>query len=109
MARPYLSEKRRFIKRVGADTIDELIRLRKAADLAHGHERSFEKDLDLFKERVDALRKESPPLRVFDLAVNGHDVMEVLGIEPGPRVGESLNQLLDAVIEKPAHNQKISR
>lgn len=71
---------------MGADTVDELIRLRKADNLAHGHERSFEKDLDLFKERVDALRKESPPFRVSDLAVNGHDVMEVLGIEPGPRV-----------------------
>jgi tRNA nucleotidyltransferase (CCA-adding enzyme) len=97
---------RRFIKRIGADNIGDLMRLRKADDLAHGWGRGFERDLDGFKGRIDALMQESPPLRLSELAVNGRDVMDVLGLHPGPKVGEILKQLLDVVIEKPEYNQK---
>ena len=103
-----LSDKaiRRFIKRIGADNIDNLISLRKADDLAHGHGRAFEKDLELFGERIEAARRQSPPLSISDLAVNAHDVMNVTGLQPGPKVGKILNQLLEVVIERPEHNQK---
>ena len=37
---------------------------------------------------------------VKDLAVTGIDVMEVLGIVPGPRVGEVLRFLLDRLLEE---------
>ena len=97
---------RRFIKRTGVGNIGDLMRIRKADDLAHGWGRGFEKDLDGFKGRMDALLQQSPPLSVSELAVNGRDVMDVLGIQSGPRVGQILNQLLDLVIEKPEHNQK---
>jgi len=97
---------KRFIKRIGVDNIDNLIKLRKADDLAHGWGRGFEKHINAFEERIDAIMKKSPPLGVSDLAVNGRDVMDVLGIQSGPRVGQILNQLLDAVIEKPECNQK---
>jgi hypothetical protein len=50
--------------------------------------------------------KKSPPLSVSDLAVNGRDVMGVLSIQSGPKVGKILKQLLDVVIEKPECNQK---
>jgi tRNA nucleotidyltransferase (CCA-adding enzyme) len=97
---------RRLIKRVGQDNIDALIELRRADDMAHGWGREFEADLDAFKGRVHSLLNQSPPLTVSDLAVNGDDVMALLGIRPGPEVGEILSQLLDAVIAKPEHNQK---
>ena len=35
-----------------------------------------------------------------DLTVTGRDVMEVMGITPGPRVGEVLRFLLDRVFEE---------
>jgi len=97
---------RRFIRRVGADNIRDLIELRRADDLAHGRGRDFERDIDAFKERIDAIKREAPALSVTQLAVDGHDVMNLLGIEPGPKVGEVLNHLLDIVIEKPEHNQR---
>jgi tRNA nucleotidyltransferase (CCA-adding enzyme) len=97
---------RRFVKRVGVDNVENLIKLRKADDLAHGWGRDFEKDIDAFKERIDALMQKSPPLRLSELAVNGRDVMDVLGLQPGPKVGEILKQLLDTVLEKPEYNQK---
>jgi tRNA nucleotidyltransferase (CCA-adding enzyme) len=100
------SSLKRFIKRIGVDNIDNLIKLRKADDLAHGWGRGFEKDINAFEERIDAILKKSPPLSVSDLEVNGRDVMDVLGLQPGPKVGEILKQLLDVVIEKPEGNQK---
>jgi tRNA nucleotidyltransferase/poly(A) polymerase len=97
---------RRFIKRVGTDDIDDLISLRRADDLAHGWGRGFEKDLEPFRERIEAERRQSPPLSISDLAVNGHDVMNILGLQSGPKVGKILNQLLEVVIERPEYNQK---
>lgn len=103
-----LSDKaiRRFIRRIGADDINNLISLRKADDLAHGWGRGFEKDLELFGEKIDAARRQSPPLSTSDLAVNGRDIMNILGLQPGPKIGKILNQLLEVVIERPGHNQK---
>lgn len=46
-------------------------------------------------------------MKLFPLSgVNGRDVMDVLSIQSGPRVGQIVNQLLDLVIEKAEHNQK---
>jgi tRNA nucleotidyltransferase (CCA-adding enzyme) len=97
---------RRLIKRVGPNNIDDLIELRRADDLAHGWGRAFETDLDAFKVKIHSLLNQSPPLTVSDLAVNGEDVMSLLGIRPGPEVGEILSQLLDVVIARPEQNQK---
>jgi tRNA nucleotidyltransferase/poly(A) polymerase len=97
---------RRLIKRVGPDNIDDLIELRRADDLAHGWGTGFETDLDAFKARINSLLNQSPPLTVADLAVNGDDVMTLLGIRPGPEVGEILDRLVALVIEKPELNQK---
>jgi tRNA nucleotidyltransferase (CCA-adding enzyme) len=97
---------RRLIKRVGPDNIDDLIKLRRADDLAHGWGRGFEGNLDVFRARIDSLLSQAPPLTVSDLAVNGDDVMTLLGIRPGPEVGETLDRLVALVIEKPELNQK---
>jgi hypothetical protein len=49
---------------------------------------------------------EDAVLRVKDLAVNGADVMRVLGVGPGPQVGRVLNRLLERVLDDPTLNQK---
>jgi len=103
-----LSDKavRRFIKRIGADNVDDLIALRKADDLAHGWGRGFEKDIAGFKDKINSQIKKSYPFSISDLAVNGHDVIKMTGLQPSPRIGQILNQLLEIVIERPEHNQK---
>ena len=97
---------RRFIKRIGAENVDDLIALRKADELAHGWGRGFETDIEKFKNRIDSQIKKSYPFTISELAVNGHDVMNVAGLHPGPKIGQILNQLLEIVIERPEHNQK---
>ncbi|MBC8461415.1 MAG: HD domain-containing protein [Deltaproteobacteria bacterium] len=97
---------RRFIKRVGADNISDLIALRKADDLAHGWGKIDENQIEEFKNRINSQIKKSYPFTISDLAVNGNDVMNVLDLQPGPRVGQILNQLLEKVIDKPGCNKK---
>lgn len=106
--RKKLSDKavRRFIRRIGADNVDKLIKLRRADDLAHGPGKIDENQIDEFRRRVNAQIEKACPLTISDLTVNGNDVINILGLQPGPRVGKILNHLLEVVIEKPEHNQK---
>jgi tRNA nucleotidyltransferase (CCA-adding enzyme) len=97
---------RRFIKKVGAEHVDDLIRLRKADDLAHGWGSDYGDRIEDFRIRVHDQMRRAPALRISDLALNGHDVMAITGLRPGPRVGYILNKLLEDVLENPAHNQR---
>lgn len=97
---------RRFIKRVGIDNINGIIKLRKADDLAHGWGKINENQIEEFKNRINYQIRKSYPFTISDLAINGNDVMSRLSLHPGPRVGQVLNQILEKVIEKPEYNQK---
>jgi len=46
-----------------------------------------------------------PPLREGDLAVSGRDLIAA-GLQPGPRFGALLGDLLDFVLEDPSRNRK---
>ena len=41
-----------------------------------------------------------------DLAIDGKDVMRVLGILPSRRIGEVLEQLLEKVLDDPKLNER---
>ena len=55
--------------------------------------------------RARQVRDGGPPLAVGDLAVDGRTLIR-LGLRPGPRFGEILEDLLDWVLEDPARNQQ---
>jgi len=64
-----------------------------------------------FRDAVRKFRKEvvgnkNEPFNLKSLAVNGIDVMDTSGIQPGPRVGEILNKLFEDVLEDPSRNNK---
>ncbi len=50
------------------------------------------------------VRDAGPPLAVGDLALDGRDLIS-LGLRPGPRFGEILDELLDWVLDDPSRNQ----
>ncbi|HHY39353.1 MAG TPA: polynucleotide adenylyltransferase, partial [Clostridia bacterium] len=54
---------------------------------------------------ADATAGEAP-LNEVDLAVNGNDVMKILGIPPGPEVGAVLRELLEIVLDDPSKNRR---
>jgi len=46
------------------------------------------------------------PMEVRDLVIKGKEVMEILNIKPGPKIGKILNQLFEEVIEDTSRNNK---
>jgi hypothetical protein len=60
--------------------------------------------LEELKKRIEGLMHD--PLTVADLKVDGHDVMKILDVKPGPTVGKSLNALFEEVLEDPKKNER---
>lgn len=96
---------RRFIRRVGIDTISEMIDLRVADRLGSGTKTAESWRLKLFKERID---KELAPaaFSINDLAIDGNDIMKELGLMPGPKIGEILQKLFEEVDIDQSKNTK---
>jgi tRNA nucleotidyltransferase/poly(A) polymerase len=55
--------------------------------------------------RVVVDHERASPHRLSDLAVDGTDLIE-LGYRPGPALGRTLDELLDAVVDDPALNRR---
>jgi putative nucleotidyltransferase with HDIG domain len=97
---------RRLIKRVGTENVDHLLAFRKADILAHGlNDEKMDRFLDL-QERIEGFRERGLALKTRDLAIDGHKVMEILGLSEGREVGKVLEQLVDNVTEYPELNTK---
>ena len=94
---------RRFIRRVGKDEISDMMMLR-VGDRKGGGSPATSWRLRELQERIGIVMYD--PLEVKDLAVDGHDVMKVLGIKPGPQVGKVLNVLFEEILEDPKKNQR---
>lgn len=95
---------RRFIKNVGLENVLAMMDLRAGDRLGGGLEDAEGWRLKLFKRRIEDVLKK--PFSVSDLKVNGRDVMEILKIGPGPKVGEILNKLFEEVEEDYKKNER---
>ncbi len=95
---------RRFIRNVEFDNVEDMMDLRIGDRLGGGLQQPESWRLRLFRKRLkDVLKK---PFTVADLKVGGNDVMRVLKIKPGPKVGEILNKLFEEVVEDNKKNKK---
>ena len=96
---------RRFIRRVGREYLEDLFELRKADILAMEREIGADFLVEL-KGRIQKVFEEESALHIKDLKVDGTDVMKVLNVPPGPKVGEVLNAVLEKVLDDPKLNKK---
>ena len=55
--------------------------------------------------KIRVIQTTKQPVTVKDLAINGHDLMD-LGLKPGPLFGKFLNNALELVLEQPEQNKK---
>lgn len=94
---------RRFIRNVGKENINDMMDLR-VGDRLGGGARETSWRLEEFKKRLIEVQKE--PFTVKDLKIDGNDVMKILNLKPGPKVGEILNKLFEEVVEKKLPNTK---
>lgn len=97
---------RRWVRRVGEAAVADLFDLRIADMLGNGLKTGFPAQLEPLRRRIERVLAGAHALRVGDLAVDGRDVMESLGLGPGPAVGEALEALLEEVIEEPGRNTR---
>jgi tRNA nucleotidyltransferase (CCA-adding enzyme) len=95
---------RRFILRIGRDTIDAQFALRRADDIGSGHPPDDPAIL-AFRARIDAEIAAEAALDRYALKIDGNDLIRELGLAPGPRLGRIIDQLVDRVIADPALNE----
>ncbi|MFH1373050.1 MAG: CCA tRNA nucleotidyltransferase [bacterium] len=94
---------RRLLRRVGTELIFDLLDLRRADVEAQGMGGTTE-DVDCFEQQIRAELKRKPPLTVSDLVLDGHDVMAMFDLKPGPLVGKIMDHLLEKVLDTPGNN-----
>lgn len=94
---------RRFIRNVTPEYIDEMIALRRGDRIGSGAKETSWR-WELFKKRIVEVQKQ--PFSIKDLKINGMDVMEILKIKPGKKVGEVLSEIFKEVEENPELNKR---
>jgi len=98
---------RRYMGRVRGELLDDLMTLRVARAGAGADADAVAREVEL-RRRVSAQRTAATPLTVADLAVDGGDLRETLGVPEGPLIGALLARLLADVIEEPALNTRMT-
>lgn len=99
-----LSSVRRLVRKVGIENIEELLQLRMADRIGSGVPKAEPYKLRHLRYVIEKISQD--PLSVKMLKVNGEDVMRILGINPGPKVGQILDILLGYVLDNPEKNNK---
>jgi len=98
------SSVRRLIKNVGIENMDDLINVRLADRIGSGVPKAEPYKLRHFRYMVGKVSKD--PISVKMLKINGNDVMNILSIQPGPKVGIILNALFSEVLDDPKLNER---
>jgi len=94
---------RRFIKSVGKNYLQDMLDLRTGDRIGSGAKPTSWRN-ELFKKRLIEVQKQ--PFAIKDLKINGEDVMKILKIKPGPKVGIILTKLFELVVEKKIENER---
>ncbi len=95
---------RRLIARVGKENIPDLINLRIADRLGMGRPKERPYRLRTIEYMIEKVSRD--PISVKMLKINGNDIMRLLKITPGPKIGAILDVLLAEIIEEPKRNDK---
>jgi len=80
---------KRFVSEVGAQTARDVFVFQNASDKI---------------ELLDEIISSKEPMDIKDLALTGQDVMQILDMPRGPKIGGHLAKLLEAVIQNPNLN-----
>ncbi len=95
---------RRLIARVGRENLKDLIDLRIGDRLGSGTPKGKPYKLRHLEYLIEKVSKD--PISPKMLKVDGKDIMQLLEINPGPKVGAILKVLLAEIIEDPAKNER---
>lgn len=104
---PTMKGTRRAINKIGEDLFPLYLELREADVLAQSDYKREEKLSDIKKTRrcYDEISQKGECVTLKQLKVTGSDLIDI-GIKPGKQIGDILRDLLDAVLDNPALNEK---
>ncbi|HAJ33159.1 MAG TPA: polynucleotide adenylyltransferase [Candidatus Atribacteria bacterium] len=98
---------RQLASRIGIDNLEDLWELKKALIKECRSSEEFKSaEIERAENNIREILQEKPPVSLKDLAVNGKDIINLLGYQEGKGIGEILKKLLKIVIEKPELNKK---
>ncbi len=95
---------RRLLKNVGPENIEELLQVRYSDRIGSGVPKAEPYKLRHLKYLLEKVKQD--PILPTMLKINGADIMRILDIKPGPKVGQILSYLLSQVLSQPEKNNK---
>ncbi len=95
---------RRLVNRLGKENINDFINVRICDRLGMGRPKAKPWKLIELERRIKEVQLD--PITPKLLKIKGDELMKLLGIKPGPKVGLILNALLGEVLEDPKKNAK---
>lgn len=98
------SSVRRLVRQAGPENMDELLQVRMADRIGSGVPKAEPYKLRHLKYIIEKVSQD--PISVTMLKMNGEDVMRILKIKPGPKIGQVLDVLLGHCLAKPSNNKK---
>lgn len=99
-----LSAVRRIIRNVGKDQIWNLMNIRSCDRIGTGRPKESPYRLRKYHAMIDEVLAD--PISVDMLKIDGGEIMDILKIKPGPKIGWILHALLEEVIDDPRKNVK---
>lgn len=97
-----LSAVRRTIANVGEENIWDLLKLRRCDRIGTGRPKEQPFRLRKYTAMVEEALRD--PISVKMLKIDGSRIMEITGEKPGPKLGHTLNALLEEVLDNPKKN-----
>lgn len=98
-----LSAVRRMIVNVGGESdIWDLMNLRICDRIGAGRPKEDPYRLRKYHSMIEEALRD--PISVQMLKINGKKIMEITKIQPGPKIGQALNALLEEVLDDPSMN-----
>ncbi len=98
---------RRAVNKIGVELFPLFLQVRQAdLDAQSDYEREEKQDnLDLWKQKYEEISERSDCVSLKMLAVTGSDLIQA-GMKPGRELGETLNKMLEIVLDDPDMNTK---
>ncbi|MBI3631518.1 MAG: HD domain-containing protein [Candidatus Staskawiczbacteria bacterium] len=98
------SSVRRLVKNVGPENMEELLQVRHADRIGSGVPKAEPYKLRHLKYIIDKVSQD--PISAKMLKISGNNIINILKISPGPKVGQILDILLGYVLDDPKKNEK---
>ncbi|MBI3671653.1 HD domain-containing protein [Candidatus Azambacteria bacterium] len=98
------SSVRRLISKVGLENMEDLIKVRYADRIGSGTPKAEPYKIRHLKYIIDKVSKD--PISVKMLKIKGDDIMKILNMRPGQKIGLILNALLSEVLDDSSRNNE---